>query len=726
MFFVYTSLDSADYIRSIRVASFSNEASAKEAVSDLKKFLYKKKDFLKLYQENHFEIKITLSGKYYLLVIEPFTDRPTMQSVLDIVRERYKGAYPKKLFSYNFTNLKDQNTTSKTQQKVSIAKTPEIVKKIEKKVPETKVVSANKSEMKKEIQKALPVEEVAKTKVRENQEGSAYYTESTFVILLILIVFLLLIIIIYMIRTAKLKHKSTLFERMHEHTAQEIEVQNNSIIDTLQELKTPMEVVSELSHVMQEDELRAYQEENLKNIANSSDHVLKTINNILEEKHLKNSEIRIVKSVFNINNLLEHVLNMVYMKARSSNVSVNIDIDKDVPVSIISDSLRLSQVLINLLSHAIETSRNSDVTLCIEKKDTSVDGNLLVFKVVNTGTGMTKEEMNRIFDPNAQSDGIGLLRSKELIEKMGAEIRVQSEKGSGTTVVFTIAIKVNESNNEKSHDLLYDILLNKNILIIEESNKNAIALLRAFEDFKSKIHVMPSLEKDFTKENEEIEIVVVNQRNLSSNVINKLHEMQLHYKTKIILTGERNSLLDKETLEELDITGFLQIPFTQQSLVNVLRKIYEMKEQKDKQILVAEDHILSHKVLSDKTNLESRKQNDHDDEFLEFALDIGLKNYGDKESYANALEDFKMKYASSVERLEELCSKGDFKAAKKITMDIKEIALTLGAYHLFEKIDTLQHELQYEKNGNLKESIEEYRKVLEKLLGEINHYLESK
>jgi CheY-like chemotaxis protein len=98
----------------------------------------------------------------------------------------------------------------------------------------------------------------------------------------------------------------------------------------------------------------------------------------------------------------------------------------------------------------------------------------------------------------------------------------------------------------------------------------------------------------------------------------------------------------------------------------------------------------------------------------------------DKELYAAILKDFQTIYASSTKTLETLCKKEDFKEVKKITVDIKDVALNIGAYHLYEIADTLEHEIEYGKHGNWEETLMEYEETLSRLLEEIQSYLEEK
>jgi len=640
IFFLYTSLDAATYIRSVRIASFPNENSAKKAMLGMEKFLYHHEDFLKLKEENQFELKIVPSGHYYLLVLEPFTDRKVMQKILDIVRERHSKAYPKKLLSYDFSNLKvkdekldlaekeNKDPLKKETQKLK-STTTQAIQTQQEVIP--KVVSTSKNSP----VEVMPVKKVTAEVPPKEKTSKAIawyekYDEKNILVVtlifLVLLLILLILLIVYIIRNKKLQHQSTILQRVIENTTEELHSKERLMAHISHELRTPMTAISGLSNLILENELPAFQKENVQNIENSVNKAIEIINDILDVTKINAGEMRIVNQEFNINSVLEHVLNTVYIQAKNNNVSLNLDVNDNVPVHLISDSLRLGQVLINLLSNAIKFSKNGEVNLYISKKETFVDSVRLEFKVADTGIGMTKEELNKIFTPYTQANaatnrefggtGLGLVISKELIENMKGKIKVHSQKGVGTTFVFTILTKIKDIENKRNYHLPSDDLLNKNILIAESSNKNVIALMRAFRYFKYKTHVIPLLSESFAQESTNFDIVVINQMDLTSQAIKKLQKMHFNNrtKTKIILISERYTILDKEILQELDIAGFLKIPFTQQSVLNVLSEIYGMQKTKDisktnvikekltqmkgKKILVAEDNILNHKVMS--------------------------------------------------------------------------------------------------------------------------------
>ena len=392
------------------------------------------------------------------------------------------------------------------------------------------------------------------------------------------------------------------------------------------ELRNPMSAVLNLSQLVLENELPAYQKENVKSIEHAAQKALEIINDILDVSKINSGGLTFESKNFNINSVIEHVLGTIYLQAKQNKVDIILDIDDEVPAHIISDSLRLGQVIINLLSNAVKFTKNGEVRLGIKKKETNAQTVVLEFTVSDNGIGMTPAELEQIFKSYNQGStstarefggtGLGLTISKELIEKMGGKIKVRSQKGVGTTFVFTIIVKIFDIENKRNYHLPSSDYLNKKVLILDNSNKNVIALLRAFRYFRYKTHVMPSLEDELLNEKINFDIIVINQTQLSSNAIAKLQKMHFRNraKTKIILTTDRYTKIDKKIIDQLDISGYLKMPFTQQNVLNVLIDIYGVKKVKEpintnlmkekltrmssKKILIAEDNVLNHKVIT--------------------------------------------------------------------------------------------------------------------------------
>ena len=642
LLFLVSTLLNAQYIRSIRLGSFSTKSAAEQTLQEAQEFLYSNKEMRQYQKEYHFNFKVQESNHYYLVVLEPVTNKQVVQKLLNMLRLKYPSTYPKKLKTLPVEKrvlpkkekIKKIEKIEKTEKTDKIDK-PEKIEKTEKKSMQAvqqlplEEKSVPKTELVPQISQQTIVHEKNITKPLEEQSFISHFSSKdlfeTILFLALILVGLAVWLLIVIRKNAQLHNKNEMMLFDLSTKRRKLQAREKMLSHVSHELRNPIASVLGLSQLILENDLPAFQRENVQHIEQSADKALEIINDILNISKINAGELRIENREFNINTMIEHVLSSTYLQAKHNNVEVILAIDEKVPANIISDSLRLGQVLINLLSNAIKFAKNGTVHLKVSKKETRTQSVILEFSVADDGIGMTQEQLERVFNSYEQAEestsrefggtGLGLSISKELVEKMGGSIKVRSQKDAGTTFVFTIEARVFDIDNKRNYHLPSKEYLNKNILIVESSNKNVIALLRAFRYFRYKTHVVPSLEGSVLNEGVKYDIIVVNHSQMNENAIKKLQKMHFknRAKTKIILSTYRFTKVDDEIMSKLDITGVLKIPFTQQNVLDVLINMYGVKELKepvdvnatktklkelhDKKILVAEDNVLNHKVL---------------------------------------------------------------------------------------------------------------------------------
>ena len=625
LLFLISTLLNAQYIRSIRLGSFLTESKAQRTLKEAQKFLYSYDEMRKYQQEYNFRLKVQKSKQYYLVVLEPVTDREVLQKLLDILRLKYKSAYPKKLKSLPLPSVEKNITNEKKQ---SLLKKKIVTKEQRKPVSEKKIITLKKLP-EKNITKAV----MQKPIVKKTERTAVKKNEHPFIIaMMIAILVLILIVIALGIWLLRVLRKKRELQNNNEMLSSELfdvkkrlETKEKILSHVSHELRNPIASIMGLSELILENELPAFERENVEHIEESAEKALEIVNDILNISKINSGELQIETREFNLNTMIEHVLSSTYLQAQHNNVEVLLEIDDAVPANIIGDSLRLGQILINLLSNAIKFSEHGTVTLKVNKKETRAQSVVLEFSVVDDGIGMTQEELERVFDSYIQAEsstsrefggtGLGLAISKELVEKMGGAIRAHSQKDVGSTFIFTIEAGVFDSENKRNYRLPSKECLNKNVLIVESLQKNVIALLRAFRYFKYKTYVVASLDESILREEVEYDIIVINQTQLNESTVKRLQKMHFNNRTKtrIIVTTYRFTKVDKKIMEDLDVAGVLKIPFTQQNVLDILTDIYGVKKSKEvhgvsatqkkiqelhsKNILIAEDNKLNHRVL---------------------------------------------------------------------------------------------------------------------------------
>jgi len=631
LFIFFTLSLNAEYLRTIRIGSFVQEKDAQESLLILQEFIQNHENILSLQGENEFIFKARKSGEYYITLAEPFTNRAVLQEVLDTLRQEYDGLYVTKLKSKPSNQIKSveiqkevkqlpQEDTLKIQ---SIEEEPELVPYIESKIVEIEVEKSLEDSVESQIVVVTKKESITPIKV-SNESSFEYIWQ-----LLFFISFIASLVLLKSRQTYKKENETYINKEMInseklEQTIVEMQSKEKFLSHASHELRTPMTAILGLTHLVLENELSKSQKDYVQRIESSAKHLLNIVNDILDISKLQASELKIERVEFNINDILEYVLNVISIQAKNNNINISMDIDKDIPSHVVGDSLRLGQVLINLLANSVKFTKDGNVTLSVKNLSSFGDTIKLEFAVSDTGIGMTQEQVENIFQSYSQANdstsrkfggtGLGLSISKQLVELMHGEIKVQSTKDVGSTFTFNIQFQLNDAENKRQYRLPTAGLLGKRILIVDSSNKNVISLIRFLGYFKYKTHSIPSFEEAVLEKDIKYDIIIVNQVNLTKFAIEKIKDMQKQNESKIVLLSELYSSLHSEFLEEIKVDTYLKTPFTQQNILNMIIELFvtknlnsrsrkitikdKLKKLTDKKILVVEDNLLNHKVIA--------------------------------------------------------------------------------------------------------------------------------
>lgn len=224
-----------------------------------------------------------------------------------------------------------------------------------------------------------------------------------------------------------------------------VETQKAFLANISHEIRTPMNGILGMSEILKKSTLSEEQQDNLKVIDKSSNHLLKIIEDLLQYSRLDAKDIELRIAELSPVEVVECCIDLLESQAKSRKVKLISRVKTE--NSIFSDELRLNQVLINLVGNAIKFSKNADVIVEVtDFKEGDKDG--VEFKVIDQGVGIDKADHSQIFEPFVQVDnsstrefqgaGLGLAITKKLCEKLGGGIEVESEMEKGSVFKFTV------------------------------------------------------------------------------------------------------------------------------------------------------------------------------------------------------------------------------------------------------------------------------------------------
>jgi signal transduction histidine kinase/ActR/RegA family two-component response regulator len=223
------------------------------------------------------------------------------------------------------------------------------------------------------------------------------------------------------------------------------------------EIRTPLNSVLGMAELLSDADLKTDERRYLEIIRHSGAMLLELINSILDLARLESGRLEIVAMEFALRRTIEEVLEAFTFAAREKSLELGTQFAPGLPERVIGDSLRLRQVLMNLVGNAVKFTARGRITIAVEAASGS-QPQLFRFSVADTGTGIPPDKLALIFEPFTQADssntreyggtGLGLAIVARLVKEMGGEITVATEVGKGSTFVFTVKLEAASSYHE--------------------------------------------------------------------------------------------------------------------------------------------------------------------------------------------------------------------------------------------------------------------------------------
>ncbi|NEQ40910.1 MAG: response regulator [Okeania sp. SIO3I5] len=214
------------------------------------------------------------------------------------------------------------------------------------------------------------------------------------------------------------------------------------------EIRTPMNGILGLTHLVQQTPLQSNQRDYLKKIQSSAQSLLQIINDILDFSKIEAGKLELEFILFELDDILNSINNILGLKAAEKGIQLVFQVGDDVPQCLIGDSLRLTQVLMNLASNAVKFTETGFVTIAVELLSCTDETVRLKYQVQDTGMGIDRSQIERLFQSFTQVDtsisrkyggtGLGLAICQGIVNMMGGSIGVESELGKGTTFHFEL------------------------------------------------------------------------------------------------------------------------------------------------------------------------------------------------------------------------------------------------------------------------------------------------
>ena len=305
----------------------------------------------------------------------------------------------------------------------------------------------------------------------------------------------LIVVVIAVLGIYRARMQAVLMQSNLEKAKAESRAKGEFLSRMSHELRTPMNAVIGLTDLTSMlDGVPAEVQENLSKLRNSSHYMLDLINDILDMSRIDNGKLTLAHEPFSLNCMLDEIQAMMEIEATQRGLTCTVE--KAVTHGqLLGDSIRLRQVLTNLLSNAFKfTPKDGRIQLRVTEQSNTEKEASFFFQVIDNGFGIPKEDQQRIFESfeqvgtsqaKSQGTGLGLPISSSIVHSMGGVLQVQSQPDEGSEFFFTVTLQLNPDPKEipnrfikpQDHTLLKDI----SILLAEDNDLNAEIAIQLLE-----------------------------------------------------------------------------------------------------------------------------------------------------------------------------------------------------------------------------------------------------
>jgi signal transduction histidine kinase/CheY-like chemotaxis protein len=308
----------------------------------------------------------------------------------------------------------------------------------------------------------------------------------TIILFIIALAGAVVLILGYLLLLRPILRKGEEAEEVKEHISLELDKAKDAKAEFLSnmshEMRSPLNGVIGMADLLHKTKLDNEQFQFVKNVKTSAVQLLDIINDIFDHATLDSGNFEIEKASFSIIEIIEQISDLMKPLASQKRIELLTDIDSKLPATVVQDERRIRQVCLHLISNAIKWTDSGEVLFKVELLNTELGFVQMKFSVKDTGVGISEDAQRRLFTSfSPQEDqnfahksgaGLGLAISKQLVDKMGGRIWVESTQNVGSVFSFTVIAETTDTINIKEVAELKGL----KVLVVDE-NRTGLKIL---------------------------------------------------------------------------------------------------------------------------------------------------------------------------------------------------------------------------------------------------------
>ncbi len=361
------------------------------------------------------------------------------------------------------------------------------------------------------------------------------------------------------------------------------------------EIRTPINGVIGVANLLKDEKLTPRQKEYVDILNYSSKHLLALVSDILDFSKIETGKVEFESTSFNLHTICESVYHVFKINADTKGITLMYNPDRTIEKSMYGDSVRINQVLTNLVGNAIKFTQKGSVTFGYKLLSETVNSCTVAFTVQDTGIGIATDEQANIFEGFAQANkkishnfggtGLGLTISKKLIELQGGKLTMESEIGKGSTFTFYLTFETHAYENTLPNVNATAFLSASNlngmkVLVAEDNNINVLVIKRFLEKWGIHYRVANNgkiaLEM-LEKESFDLILMDIHMPEMdgeeATNLIRLNSDKRISSIPIIALTANATVDMQQKLLNN-GFTNYISKPFNPDNLFKLLKKHY--------------------------------------------------------------------------------------------------------------------------------------------------------